>query len=329
MGGAWLATHLWEHFAFSMDTIYLRKQAYPLMKGAVQFCLDFLTKDKKGNLVSAPSTSPENVYITPTGYHGQTLYGGTADHAMIRELFTDFIKAAVILRLDKDWQKKVSDALKKIYPYQVGKKGNLQEWYHDWEDEDPRHRHLSHLFGAYPGAGITTSGTPQLAEAVKKSLEIRTNEGTGWAITWRINLWARLQNGERAYDAIKKMLRFVGKDATIKMGGGGVYANLFGAHPPFQIDGNFGGSAGISEMLLQSHQDYIELLPALPAEWPDGEVKGLVARGGFIIDMRWKNGSLVEAFVTGKTGGTCKVKYWKKISTLMVANGRRVNVPLR
>jgi alpha-L-fucosidase 2 len=326
MGGAWLATHLWEHFAFTRDTNYLRNHAYPLMKGAVQFCLDFLTKDKKGYLVTAPSTSPENVYITDKGYHGQTLYGGTADHAMIRELFSDFIKAAEVLRLDQQLRKKVSETAKNIYPYQVGKKGNLQEWYHDWEDEDPHHRHLSHLFGAYPGASITTSATPALADAVRKSLEIRTNEGTGWAITWRINLWARLQNGERAYDAIKKMMRFVGNDATVRMGGGGVYANLYGAHPPFQIDGNFGGSAGISEMLLQSHQDYIELLPALPAEWPEGKVKGLVARGGFVIDMEWKNGILTSASVYAKTKGRCKVKYGKNVSLLAIPKGKKVDV---
>ena len=326
MGGAWMATHLWEHYAFTNNKTYLKDQAYPLLKGAVQFCLDFLTPDKKGNLVTAPSTSPENVYITTAGYKGQTLYGGTADHAMIRELFVDFLKASEELKLDEEIQKKVKSALDKIYPYQVGKKGNLQEWYHDWEDEDPRHRHLSHLFGAYPGYTITTSQTAGLAEAVRKSLEIRTNEGTGWAITWRINLWARMQNGERAYDAIKKMLRFVGNDASIKMGGGGVYANLFGAHPPFQIDGNFGGGAGISEMLLQSHQGYIDLLPALPVEWKEGEVKGLVARGSFVINMKWKNGKLVAASILSRSGGDCKIKYGSKLITKKTVVGKKYDL---
>lgn len=322
MGGVWMSTHLWEHYAFTKDEAYLARQAYPLMKGAVQFCLDFLTPDKQGNLVTAPSTSPENVYITPTGYAGSVLYGSTADLSMIRELFNDYLKAAEILKIDDAMQAAVKTALAKLYPYQIGKKGNLQEWYHDWEDQDPKHRHLSHLFGAYPGNSITSTQTPELANAVRKSLEIRTNEGTGWAITWRINLWARLQNGERAYDAVKKMLRYVGKDAQIKMGGGGVYSNLFGAHPPFQIDGNFGGGAGISEMLLQSHQGYIELLPALPVEWAEGEIKGLVARGGFVVDMKWKNGKLISAKVTSPIGGDCKIKYGSKTKELKTGAGK-------
>lgn len=328
MGGAWLSTHLWEHYAYTGDKAYLKDYAYPLMKGAVQFCLDFMTEDKKGNLVTAPSTSPENAYITDKGYIGQTLYGSTADLAMIRQLFDGYINAAEILNVDKPMQQKVKAALRKIYPYQIGKKGNLQEWYHDWEDLEPWHRHLSHLFGAYPGYTITSSGTPALADAVRRSLEIRTNEGTGWAITWRINLWARMQNGERAYDAIKKMLRFVGKEAIMSTGGGGVYANLFGAHPPFQIDANFGGGAGISEMLLQSHQGYIELLPALPDEWKNGELRGVVARGGFVVDMIWKEGVITRAKIKSRIGGVCKVKYKKKIIEIQTLAGKEYKLAL-
>ncbi|MGJ1483228.1 glycoside hydrolase family 95 protein [Sphingobacterium multivorum] len=322
MGGVWLSTHLWEHYAFTKDEAFLRDQAYPVMKGAVRFCLDFLTADKKGYLVTAPSTSPENVYITDNGYVGQTLYGSTADLAMIKELFVDYLKAAAVLNIDKEIQAQVKQTFAKIYPYQIGKQGNLQEWYHDWADKEPHHRHLSHLFAAYPGYTITTAETPELADAVRKSLQLRTNEGTGWAITWRINLWARMQNAERACDAVKKLMRFVGQDAAIKYGGGGVYANLFGAHPPFQIDGNFGGGAGISEMLLQSHQDYIELLPALPEEWQTGAVKGFVARGNFVLNYSWDKGQLKELKLLSRKGGICEVKYKDQVKTLHTKAGK-------
>jgi len=323
MGGNWMATHLWEHYAFTQDIEYLREQAYPLMKGAVQFCLDFLTTDKRGNLITAPSTSPENYYITPRGYTGAVLYGGTADLAIIRELFNDYVKASDILNADPDMRTKVKSALKKMLPYQIGKEGNLQEWYYDWKDEDPKHRHLSHLFGAYPGYSITSAQHPLLADAVRKTLTARTNDGTGWAITWRINLWARMQNGERAYDALKKLLRFVGSGAEVKMQGGGTYANLFCAHPPFQIDGNFGGGAGIAEMILQSHQGFIDLLPAIPVEWKEGKVKGLVARGGYLMDLEWKEGKLVSAVLKAKNSGMCKVKYRNRMIEISVVAGKK------
>lgn len=309
MGGVWLSTHIWEQFLFTNDTAYLKAKGYDLMKGAFQFCLDFLVKDKYGKYVTAPSTSPENVYITETGYYGQTMYGGTADMAMIRELAKDLIAAAKMLKRDlkqvDQWEKWVAQ----LTPYKVGAAGNLQEWYHDWKDQDPHHRHLSHLFGAYPGYTITSSATPELAKAVQKSLEIRTNEGTGWAITWRVNLWARMQNGERAYDALKKLLRFYESNSPLQMHGGGTYTNLFCAHPPFQMDGNYGGAAGISEMLLQSHQGYIELLPALPAEWPEGNFSGLKARGGFELSVAWKNSKINSFKIISPTNTTVKVRF--------------------
>ncbi|WP_291909002.1 glycoside hydrolase family 95 protein [Chitinophaga sp. CB10] len=330
MGGVWLSTHLAEHYAFTGDKQFLAEKALPVMEGAVQFCLDFLVKDKKGYLVTAPATSPENIYIIPaTGYHGAVAYGATADLAMIRQLFTDYLQAAAALNMQRPLVKQVQAALQQLYPYQVGKKGNLQEWYYDWEDQDPHHRHLSHLFAAYPGNSITTTATPTLADAVRKSLEIRTNDGTGWAITWRINLWARLRNGERAYDALKKLLRFIGNEGGIKMTGGGTYANLFCAHPPFQIDGNFGGGAGIAEMLLQSHQGFVELLPALPAEWADGTVKGLCARGGFEVSMQWEQGRLKSAEVLSRNGGKLLVKYGGQQREMATVAGKKYDIRFR
>ncbi|WP_316814073.1 glycoside hydrolase family 95 protein [Pedobacter heparinus] len=326
MSGVWLSTHLWEHFAFTNDKAFLKNQAYALMKGAVDFCLSFLVADKQGYLVTAPSTSPENIYISLTGYKGATLYGSTADMAMIRELFVDYLKASEILQLDAATQLKVKAALAKLPPYRIGKKGNLQEWYYDWDDAEPKHRHVSHLFSLYPGQTITTYGSPALSKAVQKTLEIKTNESTGWAITWRINLWARLQNGAMAYNAITKLFRNANDPEVKKSGEGGLYENLLSTCPPFQIDANFGGGAGIAEMLLQSHQGYIELLPALPAEWPKGEVKGLVARGGYVMDMGWKDGQLNYAKIFSRNGGNCEVKYGAKIKKLSTMAGQTYHV---
>jgi alpha-L-fucosidase 2 len=310
MGGAWLATHLWEHFLFTNDTSFLKNTAYPILKQAAVFCQQFLVKDANGKWVTAPSTSPENVFINNKGFKGAVLYGGTADLAMIRELFANVLDAGAVLKNDVDFSSQIKQMHIDLYPYQIGQKGNLQEWYYDWEDEDPKHRHVSHLYGLYPGTSITFNKTPALANAVKRSLELRTNNGTGWSIAWKINLWARLHNAERAYDALQTIMTYYPADKNeVKMAGGGTYPNLFDAHPPFQIDGNFGATAGIIEMLVQSHDGEIELLPALPAQWKSGSIHGVKARGGYTVDITWLDGKLKKAVIKGKHPLGSRVSY--------------------
>lgn len=310
MGGAWLATHLWEHFLFTNDTSFLKNTAYPILKQAAVFCQQFLVKDANGKWVTAPSTSPENVFINNKGFKGAVLYGGTADLAMIRELFANVLDAGAVLKNDVDFSSQIKQMHTDLYPYQIGQKGNLQEWYYDWEDEDPKHRHVSHLYGLYPGTSITFNKTPALANAVKRSLELRTNNGTGWSIAWKINLWARLHNAERAYDALQTIMTYYPADKNeVKMAGGGTYPNLFDAHPPFQIDGNFGATAGIIEMLVQSHDGEIELLPALPVQWKSGSIHGVKARGGYTVDITWLDGKLKKAVIKGKHPLGSRVSY--------------------
>jgi alpha-L-fucosidase 2 len=329
MSGTWAVTHLWDHYLYTGDKAFLKDHAYPLMKGATMFCLDWLVKDKQGYLVTSPSTSPENVYLTPDGYKGATLYGSTADLAMIRECFKQTIKAAEQLNIDATFRDSVKQALDKLYPYQVGKNGNLQEWYYDWKDPDPQHRHQSHLYGLYPGHQITPLKTPQLAMAAKKTLEIRGDNTTGWSKGWRINLWARLNDGNHAYKMFRELLNYVEPDGAKNInytGGGGTYPNLLDAHPPFQIDGNFGGAAGVLEMLLQSDDENIYLLPALPDTWQTGNVSGICARGGFELSIKWQNGKLISADVLSKNGRKGRLHYNGKSLVINIKKGSRLKL---
>ena len=326
MGGAWLSTHLWEHFLFTQDKNYLKNEAYSIMRGAAQFCIEWLVEDKEGKLITSPSTSPENKFVTPEGYTGATFYGGTADLAMIRACLMQIIEASKLLNVDAEFRAKAESTLARLHPYKIGKKGNLQEWYYDWDDQDPKHRHQSHLFGLFPGNHITPATTPELANACRKTLEIKGDETTGWSKGWRINLWARLGDGNRAYKMYRELLRYVDPDGVkdSKHRGGGTYPNLFDAHPPFQIDGNFGGAAAVAEMLVQSTDKQITLLPALSDAWSEGSVSGICARGGFVVSMDWANKTPKTVTISSKIGGKTTLVCGNKQKTITLAKGQKV-----
>jgi alpha-L-fucosidase 2 len=307
MGSPWLSQHLWWHYQFTKDTKYLKERAYPLMKGAARFCMDWLVP-YKGYLVTAPSVSPENSFIDDKGKQGTVSIATTMDMAIIWDLFTNVIDASNQLGGDKAFRDSVIACKKLLYPLHIGKKGNLQEWYKDWEDTDPHHRHVSHLFTVFPGKEISPIETPALAAAAKKTLELRGDAGTGWSLAWKINFWARLLDGNHAYKLIRDLLKLTGSGGTNYSNGGGSYANLFDAHPPFQIDGNFGALSGMTEMLLQSQSGEINLLPALPDNWSEGQISGLKARGNFEISMTWKSKKLSTASVLSVVGSKCIIR---------------------
>ena len=329
MGGAWLVQTLWERYLFTQDKQYLKTVAYPLMKGAADFCLGWLIDNPKhpGELITAPSTSPENEYVTDKGYHGVTCYGGTADLAIIRELLQNVCAAGILCNEPVGAYKKV---LAKLHPYTIGKEGDLNEWYYDWRDWDPKHRHQSHLIGLYPGHHLTQ---PELQKAAEQTLIQKGDETTGWSTGWRINLWARLHNGEKAYQIYRKLLTFTDAQDDQRPGtrhAGGTYANLMDAHPPFQIDGNFGGTAGVCEMLMQSRltdrSTVIELLPALPKEWSNGKVSGLCARGGYEVSFEWKGGKVRDSQIKAKKAGTVTLLYNNQRKTLKLKAGQTLPV---
>lgn len=309
-GSGWLCNNLWQHYDFTRDETYLA-DIYPVLKGSAQFYSSMLLKDPEtGWLVTAPSVSPENSFVIPNGNPSNVCMGPTIDNQIIQELFTNVIAASEILGKDTGLRETLKQKLKEIPPIaQISKDGRIQEWLKDYKETDPQHRHISHLYGLYPASLITTQATPDLAEAAKKTLEVRGDDGPGWTIAYKLLFWARLHDGNRSFKLLREMLKPT-LDTRINYGaGGGVYPNLLSAGPPFQIDGNFGAAAGIAEMLVQSHDGYIELLPSIPYLWKNsGTVSGLKARGNFTVGFSWEKGKITRYTITSPSPQKVKVK---------------------
>jgi alpha-L-fucosidase 2 len=332
-GSGWQCRHLWEHYAFTQDKNYLRS-VYPTLKGAAEFWLANLVEGEDGKLITSPSSSPENNFITDTQVKSSITEGATMERAIVWDLLDKTALAAGALGTDAEFKAKLEAARDRIRPLQIGKAGQLMEWNGDWDmnSDDLHHRHVSHLYPLHPGDQITAVGSPELAAAAKKSLEIRGDDGTGWSIAWKENFWARLRDGDHAHRLLSYQLRLTEQTKTIMADAGGTYANLFDAHPPFQIDGNFGAVSGMTEMLLQSQEHYtdpktgaegyvIDLLPALPKAWPNGSVKGLRARGGFVVDIVWRDGELTEAKVRSISGNPARLRCGKLERQIDVKRG--------
>ncbi|MES2648194.1 MAG: glycoside hydrolase N-terminal domain-containing protein [Bacteroidota bacterium] len=307
-GGAWLATHLWEHYLFTQDKVFLRQKAYPIMKEAAGFFNNFLIKDPvTGFYISTPSNSPEQNGLVA---------GPTMDHQIIRTLFNQVISAAALLKIDNGFADILQQKMKLVAPNKIGRFGQLQEWMQDIDDTTNKHRHVSHLWSVYPGNEINWDETPELVKAARQSLLYRGDAATGWSLGWKINLWARFKDGDHAFKLIQMLL------SPAEKNGAGSYVNLFDAHPPFQIDGNFGGAAGIGELLIQSHTKYIDILPALPAALPNGEVKGICARGGFVMDIKWRTGKLQQLSFTSLAGKKAVIRCEGKVVTIETVKGK-------